>query len=198
MLKSITVTMISVLTLTWLAACSSPAIQTVEVTRLGPQTVVVTQVHTQVVTQLASVIVTATQAANETPKAFYATPSMTPTTDVSGGEIAIIQYYTYLGLHLYHQAYELYGSKLQSTATESEYITKYFSKLKVVKILNIWRYDTIPNAAGGYLPPGYFLVELYLEGELYQNIPVKNNISYFVQAAMEEGIWKIIKITTGP
>ena len=136
-----------------LASACSPTLQTVEVTRVVPQTVVVTQLVTQIVrvnittTPIPAdtpVPGTPTPLPTDTPGSDILTPLPTQVLDMSkqqDGSIVILQYYTLLDMHLYDQAWQLYSTEYQTPAHKKNFFegTQYF--YKVIKVLKVVPYD---------------------------------------------------------
>jgi hypothetical protein len=182
-----------------ISACS-PAVQTVEVTRIVPQTVVVTQ--------LVQAPVTMTPLPSDTPAP--PTPTFAPTTtpepphviDLSkqDGNIVIVQYYTLLDLHLYEQAYDLLSRSNVYRRSDDQFKAQYMEQnrinSKVVKILQLYRYKDYLKQNGrdaSKISDNWYLIQLYAEGEngLAGESPNGVQPGLFIHIAMENGTWKI-------
>lgn len=182
-----------------LSACS-PTVQTVEVTRIVPQTVVVTQ--------LVRVPITTTPVPTDTPVSATSTPVPTeipePThvIDLSkqDGSIVIVQYYTLLDLHLYAQAYDLFSSSNQWRRSNDKYKAQYVEQQrhdsKVVKILQLYRYKDYLKQHGrdaSKVSDNWYLVHLYGEGinGFAGAYPDGIQPSLYIRVTLENGQWKI-------
>lgn len=179
-----------------LASACSPTVQTVEVTRIVPQTVVVTQ--------LVQVHITVTPLPSDTPTPPTRTPISTSTPEPThgidlskqDGRIVIVQYYTFLDLHLYEQAYDLFSYTRKLDSPKDKYLEGEKEFSKVVKILQLYRYNDYLKQNGRDTPKvsdNWYLVQLYAEGEhefagAYLN---GTQPGIFIRVTLEDGIWKI-------
>ncbi len=197
-----------------LNACQS-APQRVEVTRVAPQTVVVTQeVPVTVTPTLTPILPTGTP----TPKRMRpptSTPTLEPTPtqiDYSqqDGSIAVTQYYTLLGLHEYEKAYYMWshtgGDDPAHNPRKEKFISETSSFMKVVKVLQVVRYNDWLKQQNSYTSPplrlsdDWYWVSIYSEGE-DGGIPLgptKGIHVFYVLVVKENGEWKLEQTADTP
>jgi hypothetical protein len=199
MKKKISVLIVCFLALILLCACSS-TIQTVEVTRVVQQTVVITQF----VTQIVQVNIAPTLLPTNTPVPATPTnvPTKTPTPtrviDLSAqdGRIVVVQYYTLLGLHLYEQAYQMLSSQMQPSIEKNPYLEGVKNAFIVVKVLKVIPAKEEILRIGGN-PPSYvdnwYYVEIFAEGENGMSGSRPNGFQkLYVRINQENKEWKIL------
>jgi hypothetical protein len=196
MKKKIAIMLVCLLASILPGACSSTG-QPVEVTRVVPQTVVVTQ--------LVQVMITPTSLATDTrvpPTPLPAptnTPRPTPVLDMSSqdGRVVVTQYYTLMGLHLYEQAYQMFSSKMRPPVEFKSFLNISESAYKVLKIFEVIpALEEIKRVGGN--PSGniadWYYVTFYAEGENGMSGSQANGIQHrYVLLTKEKGEWKILE-----
>lgn len=169
-----------------MSACNGTPAQTVEVTRLVPQTSVVTQ------------IITATPRPSETPG-----NPQNQAAVVNEAEIALIQYYTLLNYHMFPEAYQFYSQYWPGGLQSYDQWIKVVSTITSVKILAILPFNEYAKKYG------YPLLEdranfstLGVEIIMYgKNNMVGSALSgeeqfFFVDMSLDNGLWKIYSMQT--
>lgn len=178
-------------------ACS-PVIQTVEVTRIVPQTAIVTQL---VLLPVTTTPLPTGSPIPPTPTAILSTDSA-QRIDLSAqdGSIVIVRYFTLVDLHLYEQAYDLLseGAKLQTTKDRYLEGEKMFER--VVKVLKVARYNDWVKQKGENpvkVSDDWYYVNLYIEGENGWAGAYPNGIQdRYIRVILEDGKWKVDEFST--
>ena len=198
-----TVLLLSCVLISISASACSPTVQTVEVTRIVPQTVVVTQ--------LVQVPITMTPVPSGTPAPPIDIPVPTETPESAraidlsrqDGSIVIVQYFTLLDLHLYEQAYNLFSYTKQLHSPKEKFLEGEKEFSKVVKVLKVIRYNDWIKQMGRRDPKvsdNWYYVQIYAEGEHEFAGAYPNGIQpdLFVRVTLENGEWKIEEFSTVP
>lgn len=163
-----------------LSACSNEIVQTVEVTRIIPQTVVVTA----------------------TPEPAAITAEIQYPDDNSAyfdGILTITQYYKLLDQGKYREAYQLLSkSARQHVPDLDEYIESKTLAFKSVKIVTIQPFDEYVKQQGGenwqdFENNNEFYVQLIAFGEgPMSGAAISGEIqTLFITVVQEDGVWKI-------
>ena len=177
----------ALLALIALAACSITATHTVEVTRLVPQTVLVTVVTTPV------------------PSVSVSQTSDSENTVYFEGMIVIAEYYKLLDQALYEHAYQLLGaSAKQHSPNLEDYVASSTRAYKSVKIVGIQPYDEWIKQQGHEPSPdpelkNTFYVQIIAEGEgVMSGSAVSGEVqTLFITVVQEDGQWRIDSFSTG-
>ena len=175
-----------------LSACS-PTVQTIEVTKPTPQTVVATRI----ITQLVQVYVTQTPIPTTVTPQPTATPEPTPVIDMSSQdpEVVIVQFYTLIGLHLYKEAFQLRSSKEQRNSPMADFTLGAERSYRVIKVLKVVRYNDWIKQNQIQMPPAkenVYYVQLYVIGEnMAEMTPVNGVVENYVWAIRENGEVKL-------
>lgn len=192
--------MIACLLASIIASACSPTVQTIEVTRVVPQTVVVTQLTTKIITvNITTTPITTNTPVPDTPTLYPTdTPEPTHVIDMSSqdGRIVVIQYYTLLGLHLFDQAYQLLSSDLRTNYnyTEKKFLDDSTNFYKIVKVLKVIPAKEEDKANLQCVCDNWYYAEIYAEGENGMSGPFVNGIQQgYFQVTRENGEWKIEK-----
>jgi hypothetical protein len=192
-MKNIIIAIFVCLSLAVLSSACSPTVQTVEVTRLVPQTVVATRL----VTQLVPVDVTPTPIPATVTTQPTATPEPTPVIDMSSQdpEVVIVQFYTLIGLHLYKEAFQLRSSKEQWNSPLADFMIGAERSYQTIRVLKVVRYNDWIKQNQIQMPPAkenVYYVQLYVIGEnMAEMTPVKGVIENYVWAIRENGAVKL-------
>ena len=203
------------LTLVLATACS-PTIQTVEVTRMIPQTVVATQLVPVTTTpRPTSTPVTPTPTPIPTekpsptpippfnypkPGTFTPTPTQTPEPThvaimaLQDPAIVVVQYYTLLGQHLFKEAYQLHGSKDHTNSPDEEALMM-AQAYQSVQVLKVVRYNDWIKQNHINMPPAsdnVYYVQLYVVGEnMVEMTPVNGIVETYAWTIRENGEVKL-------
>ena len=174
-----------------IAACTADR-QVIEVTRPVLQTVVVTQLATQIITEY----VTTTPIPTHTPVPASPTAALEPTPVVSlsspDGRIVVIQYYTLLGLHLPDQAYQLFSANWKAQYPEDKFLFASANFYKFVKVLKVVPAKEEDGVNWQAVSDNIYYVEIYAEGENGMSGPfVNGKQTLYVLVTKENGDWKI-------
>ena len=169
--------------------------QVVEVTRPVLQTVVVTQLATQIITEY----VTTTPIPTHTPIPISPTDTLEPTPVVSlsspDGRIVVIQYYTLLSYHLYDQAYQLFSASWKAQYPEDKFLFAAANFYRFVKVLEVTPAKEEMQRDGANwqaVSDNVYYVEIYAEGENGMSGPfVNGKQTLYVLVTQENGDWKI-------
>lgn len=176
------------------SACNSGDAQVIEVTRVAPQTVIVTQ------------MIEATADTTQEPT-FEA--SVTPKLDIDpayyDGTVVITQYYTYLGHGLYEEAYQLLSLEAQRPHSMEEYVDAKEMFFKTVEIHGIQPFDfwLVQHGQSPWSSPSNelrFVVDItaWGVGEMSGSVPSGQPQTLFISMVHENDGWKIDKFSTAP
>jgi hypothetical protein len=153
-----------------MAACTGKAPEVIEVTRVVPQTVEVTRIAPQTV--IATQIVRVMAASTPEPVSTAAgTPGLVDIDPVYfDGIIVITQYYTFLDLGLYKDAYQLLHSGRPHPQSLGDFLygaEKAFKSVEIQTIqpYNVWARRHGINTSGDPEGQMRFYVEIIVEGE---------------------------------
>ncbi len=161
------------------------------------------------VTQTVSQTETATpRQATATGRLKTATPILPTVSDDVGyyeGIIVITQYYTYLDVGLYEQAYRLLSVSAQGHSRLEEYVELASHIYAVVEIHSILPYYIAIEQQGGKTEPDpinnrRFAVQIRSWGEGNESGPQPNGVlqDLFLGLILEDGKWKIDSFETAP
>jgi hypothetical protein len=181
--KNIIIVMLAMI----VSSCNSSNQQSVEVTKIVPQTVIVTQVVRE------TVLVTPETTAS---------PEFVPATNVDpadyDGIVVISQYYTYIDSGLYEQAYELLSSSAKNRHSLEEFVqakSMWFTKVEIISILP--DYVRVIEQGGQPKPEPVnekrFQVMIIAEGEgKMSGSRLSGELqTQYVTVKLEDGEWKI-------
>ena len=170
------------------SSCNSSNQQPVEVTKIVPITVVVTQIVRE------TVLIAPEPTAS---------PEFVPPTNVDpayyGGMVVITQYYTYLGNGLHERAYELLSSSARERhPTKEDYLEATKQAFKSVEIISVIPdYVRVINQGGHPKPEPVdekrFQVMIIPEGEgKMSGSRMSGELqTLYLTAKLEDGEWKI-------
>jgi hypothetical protein len=187
-----------------LVACSSNAVQTVEVTRLVPQAMEVTRIIPQpIATSGSGTLVT------DSPSITIQTDSISVPLDPSyfDGLIVLTQFYTLLDHGLFEEAVSLFSLSKQNINGVEADIAYYESSTESVKIRFIIPYDYWLAKQGIEPPPSRKNEIRYVIGKtvIYKGAawndngtPVPHNETRFISLVLENGQWKIDEMNSSP
>jgi hypothetical protein len=199
------------LALLLLGACT-PVVPTVEVTRIVPQTLAVTQPVSR--SQTGASIPTSTQpAATTKPSALPSLPyeysqpgTVTPTATgtpeptwaaimtLQDPAMVVVQYYTLLGEHLYREAYQLLSAKDRTNSADEE-VVMMAQAYQRVQVLKVVRYNDWIQQNHIHMPPAgenVYYVQLYVVGEnMVEMTSVDGIVETYAWAVRENGEVKI-------
>lgn len=176
------------------SACSSGNNQVAEVTRVVPQTVIVTQIIEPTVasTQKPTVEASDTLKINIDPAYF-------------DGIVVIAQYYTFLGHGLYKDAYQLLSSDAQRPRSLEEYVDNAEMYFKTVEISGIIPFDfwlAQQDKSPWQRPMNELRFVVYITawgvGEMSGSVPSGQPQTLFISMVNENNGWKINKFSTAP
>lgn len=166
-------------------ACSSGNTQVAEVTRVVPQTVIVTQIVGENVVKSEE----PTKAINPTPKP-YIDPAY------YDGIVSITRYYTYLGHDLPAEAYKLLSSSAKKHNTEQEFVdmaNRLYESINILTIQPYFAWAKEHNTSAAPDPDGRnrFAAEIITvsEGKSFPQ-------TFYLTLILENGEWKIDKFAT--
>lgn len=200
------------------ATACSPTIQTVEVTRIIPQTVVATQIVQIAVTNAprptdTPVPPTFTPVPTEKPSPTqplpYNYPKPNPFTPIptetpepthvaimalQDPAMVVVQYYTLLGQHLFKEAYQLVGSHEHTNSPDEEALMD-AQAYQVVEVLKVVRYNDWIKQNHINMPPSsdnVYYVQLYVVGQnMVEMTPVNGIVETYAWTIRENGEVKI-------
>lgn len=176
-----------------LTACAG-TVQTVEVTRVIPQTVIVTQKPQATAT---------TSLKTATPIGLAAEPDQD--TAYYDGIIVLAQFYTLYGKGLYTEAYQLFSAATARTTSLEEFTKNaQMLRIKTSKLVTAQPYYEWAKTMGFTYSQDSdlmkrFYMRVYAEGEGEMAGAVPNGIhTYFATVVWEKSEWKIYSIGTAP
>jgi hypothetical protein len=168
-------------------ACTSTTIQTLEVTRLVPQTILVTDIITPI-------------------PPISTSKTLEPENEVYfEGIIVIVEYYKLLDQSRYEEAYQLLGAQAKTHSPNLEdYVASSRIAFKDVKIVTIQPYDEWASQQG-YQPSldpkmrEVFFVQIIAKGiGVNSGSAISGEVqTLFITVTQEEGQWRIASFSTG-
>jgi hypothetical protein len=166
-----------------LSACNGTPVQTVEVTRLVPQTSVVTQIVT------------------ETPRQTEISGNLQDqATGVSQAEIALIQFYTLLNYHLYQEAYQFISLSWPGGVQSYDRWVRVMETIKSVKITGLSPINEYAKRFGYPIyedEPGFSTLSIQVMQDLMMGSTISSDSQhFFVKMKLENGLWKIYSFQT--
>ena len=193
-----------------LTGSCNETMQTIEVTRLVPNTVGVTEANHQLNYTQESYSLAAT------PDISATSPSIKIQTDSSSitmdpvyfdGLVVLAQYYTLLGHRLYEESYQLLSSSQQNRYSFEEYKNFYTQDMKALEIRGIQPYDywrAQQGLSASPIPANELRYVVFLtsfhSGAAWNEggTPIPRNVTGFESLVLENGEWKIDEFNTSP
>jgi hypothetical protein len=176
------------------SACSSGNNQVAEVTKVVPQTVIVTQIieATEVSIRKPTVEASDTSKIGIDPAYF-------------DGIVVIAQYYTFLDHGLYEDAYQLLSSEAQRPHSLEEYVDgaeMFFRTVEIngIQPFDVWLIQQGKTPWSSLEDELRFVVNItaWGVGEMSGSVPSGQPQTLFISMAYENDGWKIHKFSTAP
>jgi len=194
MKKDISLILGFILVLIVITACSTSSPPKVEITRIIPQPVLVTQIIKEtIISTLEPIEVDGTLQPMDLDQKYF------------DGIIVITQFYTFLGNGLHEKAFDLFSSKEKNAQTKEDYVKMAALNFKSVQIISIVPYFYDISQRGGRVKPdpeniARFAVYIRAWGEgNMSGSRINGELQYlFLELIKENAGWKINAFATAP